>query len=429
MSIDKIAHAVIEQAGEQTVMKTAHQPTLHILLTGGRAPITLELARMLAKAGHRIDLAESVPHHLCRQSRSVAQSHQVPAPNKDPEPYIAALVDIIQKRHIHMLIPTCEEILWIARGLPQLDRLCKVVAAPLEQLKKLHSKWDFIKQAEAYGLAIPYTQAIHNEEDWRAIVGEEHALLLDGYVLKPAFSRFAENVQLFGPTVALNERLKGLNPLHSPQATPERPWIIQQYISGRPLCTYSVAFQGVVVAHTAYEVRYTANRGACVYFQPLDHPELMAWVRTFVEKEHFSGQIAFDFIESAQDRTLYPLECNPRATSGIHLFSEGDGLEQALLAPEVLVAAGDCIQPHSGKASMLSLAMLGFGLKEATSWRGFSRFWQHFVKARDVIWKYNDPLPFFEQIPQLLDTWRVSKAQRISLTAAMTYDIEWNGEP
>jgi predicted ATP-grasp superfamily ATP-dependent carboligase len=318
--------------------------------------------------------------------------------------------------------------LWISRGLPQLEHLCKVLAAPLEQLKKLHSKWEFIKKAESFGLTVPYTKAIHNTEEWKTLCEGENSLLLEGFVLKPVFSRFAENVQLFGPTVAYSERLKGLSPSHTLQATSERPWIIQQYISGRPLCTYSVAYKGVLVAHAAYEACYTANRGACVYFESLDHPGIMAWVRTFVEKEQFTGQIAFDFIESYKDQTLYPLECNPRATSGIHLFSQNDGLEQALLYPDGLLEEA-CVQPQSSKASMLSSAMLGFGLKEECSSQGLRRWWQHFIKARDVIWQFSDPLPFLEQIPQLLDTWRVSRAHHISLTAAMTYDIEWNGEP
>jgi predicted ATP-grasp superfamily ATP-dependent carboligase len=400
---------------------------LHILLTGGRAPAALEMARILAASGHRIDIAESIPHYLCRKSRSVSNSHQVPAPNRNPDLYISAIADIIRQRNIDILIPTCEEILWIAQGLPHLERLCRVLAAPFEQLKGLHSKWSFIKQAESFGLTVPFTQIIHNPDEWKMICEADEPLLIEGFVLKPVFSRFAEHVQLFGPTVAFTDRLKRLDPVESPPATYGRPWIIQQYISGRQLCTYSIAHQGTLVAHAAYQAGYTANRGACVYFEPFNHSGIMEWVRIFVEKKQFSGQIAFDFIESSLDGILYPIECNPRTTSGIHLFSQSDGFEQALLAPESLLEAV-CVQPLSSKASMLASAMLGFGLKDVHSWQGIRRWWSHFVAARDVIWQTRDPYPFIEQVPQMLNTWRVSKALRISLTAAMTYDIEWNGE-
>jgi predicted ATP-grasp superfamily ATP-dependent carboligase len=400
---------------------------MNILLTGGRAPVALELARMLAQSGHRVDLAESFPHHLCRGSRAVARSFHVPAPNQNPNGYISELSDIIKQRNITILIPTCEEVFWIARGLAELRQLCKVISAPLEQLKRLHSKWDFIQQAAAFGFAVPHTQIIHSGEEWNHLCKTVNPLLREGFVLKPVFSRFAENVQLFGPGVSTGERLKRLQPAYAPPASPDRPWIIQQYITGKPICTYSVAYEGNVVAHTAYEARYTANRGSCIYFQQLDHSAALAWVQKFVEKERFTGQIAFDFIESHDNNVLFPLECNPRATSGIHLFSPSDGLVEALLDPESL-EQGTCVQPQQYRPSMLALAMLSFGLMKDLSWEGIRHWRDHFAAAHDVIWRLSDPLPFLEQIPLLFHTWRLSKKHRISLSAAMTYDIEWNGE-
>ncbi|MEK3721861.1 ATP-grasp domain-containing protein [Paenibacillus sp. FSL H8-0034] len=400
---------------------------MNILLTGGRAPVALELARMLAKAGHRVDLAESVPHHLCRKSKAIAQSFLVPKPNQDPEAYISALSRIIGQRNIQVLLPTCEEIFWIARGLAKLQSLCKVISAPLEQLKRLHSKWEFIRRAEAFGFAVPQTQIFHNTKEWANVCSVEHSWLDAGFVLKPVFSRFGANVQLFGPECSVADRLRRLQTNHGITATSAQPWIIQRYIKGRPLCTYSVAWKGIVVAHSAYEVEYTANRGACVYYQQLQHLRALNWVQSFVQKEHFSGQIAFDFVESYEDGILYPIECNPRATSGVHLFNPEDKLVEALIHPEDLSQQA-CRQPQTNQAAMLSIPMLAYGLNKERTWAAICHWWAQFVSARDVIWQVRDPLPFLEQIPLMLDAWRLSHTQAISITAAMTYDIEWNGE-
>lgn len=35
---------------------------------------------------------------------------------------------------------------------------------------------------------------------------------------------------------------------------------------------------------------------------------------------------------------------------------------------------------------------------------------------------------FFAQIAVVLAAWRIARAQRITLTEALTHDIEWNGE-
>ena len=78
----------------------------NILLTGGRAPVTLELARLFSGAGHRVFVADSLPHHLCSYSRSVFKNFLVPPPRFDPTGFIDALVDIIETEKIDLLIPT-----------------------------------------------------------------------------------------------------------------------------------------------------------------------------------------------------------------------------------------------------------------------------------------------------------------------------------
>lgn len=95
----------------------------------------------------------------------------------------------------------------------------------------------------------------------------------------------------------------------------------------------------------------------------MEHEEIYEWVRQFVQATGFSGQVGFDFIET-EDGQLYAIECNPRATSGIHLFHPGDGLVRALIAPEGLVKAAEVIIPKQGSKAMLMLPMLGSGLQQ-----------------------------------------------------------------
>jgi hypothetical protein len=70
--------------------------TATVLLTLGRLPKALEIARALAGAGCRVIVAEPFRRHVCHASRSVAKSFQVTAPATDPDAYLAELLAIIE---------------------------------------------------------------------------------------------------------------------------------------------------------------------------------------------------------------------------------------------------------------------------------------------------------------------------------------------
>jgi len=94
----------------------------NVLLTGGRAPATLELARIFHSAGHQVFLAESVSGSLTANSRAVAASFLIPPPRQQPKDFIRALIEIICQNKIDLLIPTCEEAFHVARGYAELSK-------------------------------------------------------------------------------------------------------------------------------------------------------------------------------------------------------------------------------------------------------------------------------------------------------------------
>ncbi|UVI32685.1 ATP-grasp domain-containing protein [Paenibacillus spongiae] len=401
---------------------------LNILLTGGRAPAALELARQFADAGHRVFVAESAPYHLCRVSRAIVHSFRVPMPSREPEAFIESLRTLIQIYQIDVLLPTCEEIMYVSMGLSRLQDVCRVFAEPLEVLSRLHNKYAFIRLIEELGLQAPPTMRLSSEADWQRLISSledgSSAFYQCRFVLKPVYSRFASQVIILDPANdpdLKNKRLTELIPILSEAC----PWVAQQFIDGRQICTYSVCHNGSVTAHAAYQTTYRAGLGASIYFEPIEHRGIVDWVKTFAGKLQFTGQLAFDFIETDKG-VLYPIECNPRTTSGVHLFGAGQGLVPALLDPAS--AAGEIALPHPSTRSMLGMAMLSFGLWSSRSLHGWKRWRQDFRRARDVVYRRQDPRPFWEQLRTISETRRISKRQGISLLAATTYDIEWNGD-
>lgn len=149
------------QESQERQERQAGQARWHqrILLTGGRAPATLDLARQLAVAGHQVYMAESCPAHLCVHSREIVRNYSVPKPNEDSDGYINALIEIIMLEKIDWLIPTCEEIFFVARGLDRLSQHCLVFTDSLDKLRCLHSKWEFIGRRGS--LVYSYRQQVY----------------------------------------------------------------------------------------------------------------------------------------------------------------------------------------------------------------------------------------------------------------------------
>ena len=378
----------------------------NILLTGGRAPATLDLARAFHRAGHTVFMAESLRGHLSQPSNAIEANFVVPAPRQDRAGFVDALKNIIVENQIEMLIPTCEEIFHISKERDQLP--CAVFAEPIKTLDQMHSKWHFVINAIGHDLFAPETMyltamddMLHAYAHWRDLV------------LKPVYSRFAARTLIRPP-------LK--KAIDSVIVSPKLPWVAQEYISGKAYCSYSVCHNGRITAHTTYPSDFTAGQGAAIVFEHVDHPGIFQWVRSFVQQNHFSGQIAFDFIET-DDGVVYALECNPRATSGVHLLASHPQFVEAFFNPQLKM-----ITPAVGHRYMLSTAMLIYGLPKAISNGDLVNWVKTFFTSDDVILDFKDIMPFFLQCRSIFMYFSLARKHGISPLEASTYDIEWNGE-
>jgi hypothetical protein len=375
-----------------------------ILLTGGRAAAALELARLFHAAGWRVVMAESLAWHPSRWSRAVARSYATPWPNRDPDGYIHALAHIVRCERIDLLVPTCEEIFYISKGRDRLASHCTVFAEDITTLRRLHSKWLFVQAAGRHGLPTPQTALLTSPGDARQAVASGRDL-----VLKPVYSRFA------ACTILLPRTADDV----PADVSEQRPWVAQEYIAGRQICTYSVAHRGRLTVHSAYASEFTFGPGAAIAFAALNHPASRAWVEAFVRAEGFTGQIAFDFIDTA-DRRLFAVECNPRATSGVHLFAD-----DAEFVPAFLGEGPGLLRPRPGRSSRYTLLLAALAPR---SWARLRRWAAALLGGRDVFFRADDALPFLGQFAAFAALHYRARRNGVSLTEASTLDIEWNGD-
>ncbi len=156
----------------------------NILLTGGRAPATLELARAFHRTGHTVFMAELARSHLSEPSRALKANFLVPPPRQQTGAFLQALREIVSRNKIDLLIPTCEEVFYVAMGRDALP--CKVFAESIEDLQTLHNKWSFAVQASNLGLAVPETFLVGSTDELLLAFAQWQKL-----IFKPVYSRFA----------------------------------------------------------------------------------------------------------------------------------------------------------------------------------------------------------------------------------------------
>ncbi|AZO70623.1 MULTISPECIES: ATP-grasp domain-containing protein [unclassified Mesorhizobium] len=376
-----------------------------VLITGARAPVALHLARLLHGAGRRVILADAPARPIAATSKACARYHRLPPPRFEPRAYAEAVEALVRAEGIDLVIPTCEEVFhlamaWRGRAMP-----ARLFAPGIELLAEVHNKHAFIRLAERLGLAVPETVLLQSTADLEAVRGRSREL-----VFKPVWSRFASHV-LLRPTP---DFLDAIAP------SPAMPWVAQRFVDGDEISAYAVAREGRLKALALYRSLYRAGKGAGIFFERVEDQAARELVERIVTATGWTGQISFDLMREEDGRVL-PLECNPRAVSGLHFFRDTARFADAVLGdgPEVIP---DVIAPQT-----VRLAMWIYGLPAALRSGGLGGFRKAMRDGQELLDWPGDPAPVKAQWPALAEIAGVAWRQGISLQAAATRDIEWNG--
>lgn len=371
-----------------------------VLITGARAPVALDIARSFAAAGHDVHVADSAPALIARWSHTPRVVHRLPPPRQAPEAFARAVSALVATLDPVLIVPTCEEVFHLARL--GLDRLFAPVPA---RLFELHAKDRFVTLATSLGLVAPETHRL----DAPAALAPFRQTPAD-WVFKPVHSRFGTQARIGPPSV------DGI----LPSAT--EPWVAQRRIVGEEVSFYAVAHAGALAGFAAYRSSWRLGGGAGYAFAALPDTQVraLAEIAGRLAPAVGSGQFACDAIRD-RDGRFHLIECNPRATSGAHLFGRGPGLARAMLA-------GEAVAPVRGLRVHVGPALWWFGIGTALR-RGRYRDWfGEQRRGRDVVGAPRDRWPILGAAVDSGLFAAHALRHRRTLAEQMTADIEWNGE-
>ncbi|MEO0575105.1 MAG: ATP-grasp domain-containing protein [Pseudomonadota bacterium] len=358
-------------------------------------PTAVDLARSFKANGWRVVVCDPFGWHLARTSRCVDTTLRVPAPAHSPDAFLEALLSAVAEWDVTLVVPVSEETMHVAALRDRLPKHVTVFGGPQSDTLRLHSKRRFAHIADDIGLAAPQTVPIGSDAATSLLAAHD-------CVAKPEFSCSGRGVQFLA---------RGSN---VPVALPDG-YVLQRKIEGDEFSAMAIARHGAITDCVVYRALITSGSVA-VAFERVEMPDIERWVRQFVEATAHNGFIAFDFIVDAT-ATAYAIECNPRATSGLHFFNTHR------LATAITDGTSAGLRPEHKLQEFWSAWTHWCGSVGDRPARRAAG--QAIRSARDVSWRRDDPWVFllatFSTWPII---WRAMRHGQ-SFSQVLPRDIEW----
>lgn len=370
---------------------------MKILITGARSYVAYYWGLAL-KDKHQVIYADSLNHPYCRYAPFADTYIKVAAPAQDQEGFKRDIQAIVLEQGVDMIIPTCEEVFYLSSFADTMA--CQVFCPEYQLLADLHHKHHvFGLLPDNTGIRIPETRPVFSVSD---------VIRSDATILKPAFSRF-------GSKVIMNPGTEDLSIIDGKQ-----PWVQQEKLVGRSLCSYAVAVNGKMVAYSCYHARYSIENSAALGLAPVQYDQIEAFNKAFIEQHGYSGQVAFDFIDDEVRGGVYVIECNPRGTSGIHLMNLPD-LQAAVFEQGPKVRTHERMMAFKPILSWYNtIGKLGGGYKDNLK--------DQLGDCIDILAPEGEPKVSRRRWLLMFEMgWRMIR-NRATLAESTTYDIEWNGQ-
>lgn len=291
---------------------------MRVLVTSSRNTFALDIIRKLGSRGHTVVASDTYPGATGSHSKYLAGHAVTASPRYDTDQFIRDVSRIVSEYDIDLIIPTFEEVFYLAARVADLPEGVTLFGGSFAKLAQLHDKASFQRLVERSGVPIPETT-----------VATDHASLVAAiekyprYFARAAFSR--GGVGLLTNTGPLAGKMS-VDDCHP---TEEQPWLVQPFVDGPMVCTYSTIVDGRVTSHCTYRAPEQWAHSTGITFLAVDSTDTLDYTQRIVDAldPGFTGQLSFDFVDN--DGQLYSIECNPRPTNGVILL-EAEQLEQAL---------------------------------------------------------------------------------------------------
>jgi predicted ATP-grasp superfamily ATP-dependent carboligase len=381
---------------------------MRVLLTSSRMPFGVGMIRKLADAGHSVYAADDYKLAPGSHSRYLEGHFVTASPRGDTERFVADVEGIVNEHEIDVILPVFEEAFYLASQHERLSGSANLYAAPFATLARLHDKAVFQRLVTELGLRTPETVVATSDAELRAALDR-----FPHYFARAAFSRGGVSLLTNTGPLAGHMSVDDCHP------TPDSPWLVQEFVDGPMLCTYTTMHGGKATAHCTYRAPRQWEHSTAIQFLSIDGTSTLPIAERIAGHFGYTGQMSLDFVDS--DGELYLIECNPRATDGALLLASQDMAEGVLMPDRepTLVEPGEELQ----------LDMAVFAQMFTEGLREVPRSIDDLARIRGSDTGWHDHLPTLYSFLALAHHARLDLHERKALLTALADDISWDGEP
>ena len=364
-----------------------------ILITLGRLPKALDVARSFSSLGCKVVVAEPFGRHLAGASRSVSKSVVVRPPIAGKRAYLEDLARVVREEGVDLVIPISEETMHVTFLRDLVPETVMIFTPPPETLLPLYDKFGFTRLCAAYGVRAPETYLLGTPEAFDLAARAK-------VVVKPIHSCGGRGVRILPAGSALAE--DGI------------PCVVQRFVDGEIYSSCAIAQDGRILGNIIYRGKMFLGSVAII-FERVEEPRISDWIARFVAASGHTGFISFDLILDAEGE-VWGIECNPRTTSGLHFF-DNQAIARAVL--EGLPAAPRAetqLQQFYSVLTVLSGVMFR---------RGYFSVMRQLLGTCDVTWCWRDPMPALSMIWTTWPIIRLSIERGVPFSEVATLDVGW----
>lgn len=317
-----------------------------ILLSEGSSLSAREAVTALGLAGFRVELVSSDPLCLARFSRFVRHLHPAPPSGSDPDGYLEAVLDVVERQSIDVLMPVHEQAYLFAAARHRLPRGLGIALADFTAFEQVQSKPALAALLTRIDVPQPATEIIHSTRDFAV----ERPF---PYFVKSPFGTASAGVWRIDTSAqrdALSGELEHRGGFH-------RGVVVQAAANGPLERTQAVFDHGRLVAIHIYRQIVAGPGGGDVLKASVRRPDVRAYVERIGAALNWHGALSFDYILNAVTGVPLFFDANPRLVEPMNAWLSGVDLTGALL--RVSLGETPSAQPEGAEGVVTRLGLMG----------------------------------------------------------------------
>lgn len=341
---------------------------INVLITDITSYKGIVFAKYLSKVNSvRIITSDSRSYSQWIRTKYAKKHIRHTSAKKDPERFLAEIIEIIQREHIQYLIPVNSDDIRIL--LKNKDHLFGTLDYMGDDatFSLLDDKKNLAKLATELSLPVPRDLQLSD------------TITRFPLVFKPTQSSSSKGVSYIHTAEQLTELRK--NP-------PQTSYVLQEYIQGEGVGYSVFAKDGQIVAGCGHKrlAEYPVSGGSSTIRAYFEHPRMEEIAQQVIAHTRWSGYAMFEFKLTPQEE-IFLIEINPRIWGSIHQsIAAGVNFPAILFQPEQAISSTN-IKAITYLSPLHLLSLLGYTLKQGKIFTALRLWGKTFRGKADVsVW-------------------------------------------